>query len=500
MGTQRLFLRGILTLSALAFAFFTLEFIFEWNRLGQPSFATATYADKSNNVKMIDVLSPMARAYNNILAMLIATVGLAIPLTANMHTPKLIDMFLRDRINQVMLIFGALGAAHVLWVAYMIGPDFAPVWSYRLAVLGALVGWVFLIPYFFYVVRFLDPSNILARLKERLLRHVRRVEAGQESVMFVHDLVRDQILQIGTLIMKSIDRGDRGVAAEGIWSFKQILDQYRAVKSRLPEEWFRVDRHDLVGLSSEALELLNQERTWFEHRVLWQMYLAYENALAKAHDVVSALSDATRVIALRSSAAGDMKAVELTIKYFNNYLREGIKKKDPHALYDLLYQYRTLACELGDHPALQEKIGRYFVHYAQVAHAAGLAFVAHLAAFDLGVVVVRAFERKSSAGAALLGHLLQLRHLLGTEPQPMIVKAKVIVAANLLAEGQDAAVEQLRANLAGLPAEPLRQVEHDLLTLDDRSFWEVTDRQENFEWVPPERRPFVQKFLATLGR
>ena len=43
----------------------------------------------------------MARAYNNVLAMLIATIGLAIPLTANMHTPKLIDMFLRDRINRV---------------------------------------------------------------------------------------------------------------------------------------------------------------------------------------------------------------------------------------------------------------------------------------------------------------------------------------------------------------------------------------------------------------
>ena len=50
-----------------------------------------------NNAKLVDMLSPMARAYNNVLAMLIATIGLAIPLTANMHTPKLIEMFLRDR-------------------------------------------------------------------------------------------------------------------------------------------------------------------------------------------------------------------------------------------------------------------------------------------------------------------------------------------------------------------------------------------------------------------
>ena len=51
-------------------------------------------------------------------------------------------------------------------------------------------------------------------------------------------------------------------------------------------------------------EYLNADRTWFEHQVLWQMYLAYENALAKAQDSISALSDAARIIALHSAAAG----------------------------------------------------------------------------------------------------------------------------------------------------------------------------------------------------
>ncbi len=41
-----------------------------------------------NNPKLMDLMSPIARAYNNILAMLIATIGLAIPLTANMHTSR----------------------------------------------------------------------------------------------------------------------------------------------------------------------------------------------------------------------------------------------------------------------------------------------------------------------------------------------------------------------------------------------------------------------------
>src|SRR5258708_4767910 len=162
---RKLFVRSF-AIAFVAFAvLFGAEFFFEWRRAGYPSTGDMSWSGEFNN-KLVDMLSPMARAYNNVLAMLIATIGLAIPLTANMHTPKLIEMFLRDRTNQFMLAFFAFGAAHVLWVAYLVGPDFAPLWAIRFAVFGALIGWIVLVPYFFYVIRFLDPSNILARLQE----------------------------------------------------------------------------------------------------------------------------------------------------------------------------------------------------------------------------------------------------------------------------------------------------------------------------------------------
>src|SRR5919199_787242 len=146
----------------------------------------------------------MARAYNNVLAILLATIGLAIPLTANMHTPKLIDMFLRDRVNQVMLTFFAPGDAH--------------------------------------------------------------------------DLIQDRLQHLGTIILKAVDRGDRSVAREGIWSLKRLLDDYGERKRRLPAAWFAVQRKDFVGMSAEAIALVNADRTWFEHRVMTQVFLAYQAA------------------------------------------------------------------------------------------------------------------------------------------------------------------------------------------------------------------------------
>src|SRR5262249_34845223 len=162
-----------------------------------------------NNQKLVDTLSPMARAYNNVLAMLLATIGFAIPLTANMHTPKLIEMFLRDRINRLVLTFIAFGAAHVLWVTYITGPHFAPVWAVRLAIYMVLIGWALLIPSFFYVVRFIDPSRLITRLRgasadivERAARHKLHPTTAQREIA-------TRIGQIGTLIIKSLDRNDR---------------------------------------------------------------------------------------------------------------------------------------------------------------------------------------------------------------------------------------------------------------------------------------------------
>jgi hypothetical protein len=495
MDSHRRFRQGLLAFAFLAMVLFALEFFVDWVRLGKP--ALLGWAD-TNNPKLVDVLSPMARAYNNILAMLLATIGLAIPLTANMHTPKLIDMFLRDRINQFMLSFCALGAANVLFVDYLIGPNFAPIWAYRLAILGALIGWVVIVPYFFYVVRFLDPSNILARIKEQITSSVERAAHGYGDPGAAHDFINERLHQIGTIVLKSIDRADRGVALEGIWSLKRILDHYGTHKKELPDRWFQVERKDFIGMSAEAIEIVNADRTWFEHRVMTQVFLAYQNALAKTQDVISSLSDAARIIATHAANRGDDKALHLAVRFFNNYLREAIKRKDLHATYDLFYQYRLLARELLEHPVLLKRIARYFHYYSEQAAAAGMEFVRQIVGVDLSWIVRHAYDGQSAAAPELLKNLLELNHNIANDPRRLIVKAKVILGGYFLQNGLETEAGQIKENLEGLQLAVLCAVEHDLLTLTERSFWEVTDRQVSFEWVAPERRGYVKSFIDSL--
>src|SRR5262245_59402308 len=198
---RKLFVRSFV-IAFVAFAsLFALEFFTEWRRAGYPAWGLQSWA-AVNNAKLVDVLSPMARAYNNVLAMLIATIGLAIPLTANMHTPKLIEMFLRDRINRWVLTYIAFGAAHVLWVDYMIGPAFAPTWAIAVSVYMALIGWALLLPYFFYVVRFVDPSRLLVRLRDDATRIVELVAERTRDPISAQQELGTRIGQIGTVVLK----------------------------------------------------------------------------------------------------------------------------------------------------------------------------------------------------------------------------------------------------------------------------------------------------------
>ena len=493
MESRARFVRSFVWAALAMSVFFVGEFLLEWWHAGSPGMDKVSWVAK-NNAKLVDILSPMARAYNNVLAMLIATIGLAIPLTANMHTPKLIDMFLRDRTNQIMLGLIAFGAAHVLWAAWMVGPDFAPMWTIRLAVFGAMVGWAALIPYFFYVVRFLDPSTILERLHKDTLNAVKGALNGSIPVEKAQDIVHERMHQTGTIILKSIDRADRSVALEGIWGCKVLLEQYGQLKSQLPAAWFQVDRGDFIGASQEALSIINDERNWCELRVMTQMYRAYQNALAKSTDAIPAISDATRVVASQAAARGDVEAFVVAQRFFHNYLREAIKRKDVHALYDLFYQYRQLGSELTDKPDLLRGVGKRFRGYAEQAAGVGIAFATQIAGFDLGWLTLEATKRNSAAADQLLTEVLSFSHGNPQQPLTLLVKAKFILGSGLLERGHAAQAQRVADDLKDLPVAVIAKICDELVEQNERAFWEVTDRQVNFEWLSAEHRAFLPKF------
>jgi hypothetical protein len=496
-GIAASFVRPVMIGVGAFIVFFSAEYFLEWRRAGYPGWSAMSWADAGNSAKMVDTLSPVARAYNNVLAMLLATIGLAIPLTANMHTPKLIEMFIRDRLNRCVLTYIAFGSAHTLWVSYIIGPKFAPTWAYALTIYMALLGWALLIPYFFYVVRFIDPSRLVIRLRDAATRVVELGAEGKRDPASAQQEIGTRLGQLGTIAIKSLDRSDRDVATEAAWAIKLVLDHYSRYKARMPREWFIVDRTNFVGFSTKALDMIFEAKTWYEMKCLQQLELGFMRALNGPTDTVSVFSDALRVIAIRSHERNDEQALRLSVRFFNNYLRAAIEAGDLRAVYDVLHQYRRLAATVVSRRDLVTEIGRHFAYYATMARGRGMVFAPQLALFDLSYVAIRAYEQKALAAPALLEQALALPHRTGDDLHTTAVKAKLMIGAFFVHHRCEREVDLVRSVLRDVERTEIERAETELLCAD-QAFFEVTQRQDNLEYVPPERRESLRQFCASL--
>lgn len=446
------------------------------------------------------LVTGLSRSSNQLVALILTSIALAIPLTANMYTPKLIEMFISHPLNQVILPLFVFTMAQANFALYTVGGGAVPRLQIVVLLASQLTCYVVLVPYFYFVIRFIDPEQIVARVTQRALATLERIASGRLVGVAAKDRLVEGLYDLTHIALRAIERGDRDVAAAGLWAIRRVARRYAAVKPGLGADWFVVEKKFFAGLSAEALALLARDRVWVEQKYLSDLGAAFLPALTKMPDIVSAISDITRLIAHDAREAGDPGLLEHAIRHLNTLLREAIKARNVHATFDIFQNYKRLAIELiGDDPAELKRIGFYFRYYSQAALAAGTPFVLELAAYDLGEVTRIAFERHAPGGASLLEDFLSIRPEAGRAPSARLIKARVLLAAYLWRASHTAEVDRIVAETAPVPEETLAEVERDLLETSEPYFWEITDRQVNLDYTPPADRDSVRAVLARLG-
>lgn len=440
--------------------------------------------------------SPCARAANNLIAMLLTFIGLAIPITANLYTPKLIEIFVRDKVNLCVLGFFSVYAAHTIFAASTVWDNYFGRLSIGIDIAGAIFGWGLLIPYYFYVLRFLNPVTIIERVKELILVEFRNLDRIAGEVRAAQQRLNQKVLHLGSVIIRAVERADRDVSLDAIRALEEVVFTYQHRKSQLPQGWLEAPAELFTGLSEDALEFLRTDRTWFEHKCLTQLSLAYNAALAKMPDAVSAISDALRTIALHARSQGDRATLMLAIRFFNTFVREAIKKKDVHAIYDIMHQYKVLSRDLmPTHSDVVLEIARHLKYYADFARLQGMPFIYELSSYELGEMVMWAYEREISTRDDLLAIVLGFE---GAAASTRLVKSRAILAGYFLEHAHAAPADRVRESLEGVPAAILEQALGEILNTRERSFWEVTDRQVNFDYVDERQKQRVRSFFEDL--
>jgi hypothetical protein len=485
---QRLAVRILFAMTLGLSLLFLAELAIDLAQTGVPWSELATTSNRGQALA-----STVSRAFNNLTAMVLTFIALAVPITANMYTPKLIEIFVRDKVNIAAMVFFAGMGAHAVFGQAMMYEQWHPSTMYAVLWVSGVVGFLVLIPYYFYVLAFLNPATIIRRVTDAIVTEFEAIRAHARPAPEARRRLDQEILNLGNVILRALDRADRDVSLDAIRGLQRAVVRYGEIKPSLDSAWFDVEPALFTGSSRAAISYIVRDRVWVEQKCLHQLLLAYSSALAKMPDALSAISGVNRRVAEAAQGRGDTKVVALCVRYFNTFLREAVKKRDVHAVYDVYSQYTSLARDLlreGPDEALA--IARYFLYYADVARGQGTAFVHELAAYDLGALVEAAYDEKSARRADLLGVFLEI------EPDgsgARIAKAQAALAGYF--ELTDHATERASviAAIARAGEPQIASARREIAGTVDPVFWEVTDRQTNLDWLEPPRRDAALRAL-----
>lgn len=497
MEDRRFALRLLMVMAGIVIVAIGAEFWYELSKIADASGAGMTmseiFFDKD---KIRPAAMKAAQSYTTgLLTMNLTFIGLAIPLTANMYTPKLIELFVRDRINLTVLCTFAGLSVHSM--AVTVFEKQAGLLSLWIALGGAIIGWTLILPYYFYVLSFLNPVTIIARVQATLLQELEDTAKRKYPPRVAQKRVNQKILNLGSVLIRAVERADRDVAIDAVRSLATILRRIHQLKPQFDPVFLNVSDEIMVGSSRSALKIINGGKIWVEQKVLNQMLLAYVAALGKAPDAVSSIANEVKDAAdFQAGKTGSREVLDLEIRMMNTFVREAIKKKDVNAAFDILYQYMSLMRKLlDDRPDLGPELAVHLRYYANFSKQQGVPFVYELAAQDLAFLVEHAYEQKVPTARELLTHQLGFE---GGATNASILKPRLRMGGYFLEKGLVDEERLVGQSFSAAPAKLVEQALAELEACKTFAFWEVTDRGINFDFMDDKRRVSVREFGSRL--
>jgi hypothetical protein len=438
----------------------------------------------------------LARAAYSALSIFVAVFFLSIPFSANLYTPKVVTIFLSDRVNQAALALGILASANTHFQTTTSWAQFRPEIALVANTVLVATSWALILPYAIYAWRFLEPQVILGRLERRIERDLWRAAARPGEHAEIATRVEQTICDMGNVVIRAIERADRDLTLDGVRSLARAYAFYLGVKPRLPEAWFAPEREWFAGLSREAFHLVERERTWVGHLLLHQMWLAYAACLSKMPDAAGAISAAALRAVSDAPRIGDSSVVALGMRFANTFIREAIKRGDAVTVQTVLRLQRAMLRKIA--PGAPERIAeaathlRYYHDYAR-----GLA--AHEAADAVALALARLVEFALESGASPEAALEAFERLEDPAQANVraLLKARALVASCLAAAGRGA--ERLSARIAAVAAPEREAVRAALEAAPTRAAAgrEAYGAEPGIEFVgEPRRSEMIALFAA----
>jgi len=459
--------------------------------------------------KITDAVPALAGMMAAVLGIVITVVSIIVQLSSDRYT-GVAQMFLRDRINVGVMVYFVIACVCGVWLSMSIRDAFVPRVA-LIAMMGATtIGLVMMLPYFAYVFWFLEPSNIIDRIRRDGVRTVNRVtEQDDDALSDTQVTTVSAMEELSDITSNSISGKDKIIASRAVDALKDFALEYLEIKPKIRDKWFSIgnalaENPDFVAMDPESLTDLEHRRTWVEWKVLRQYLGIYNEAKTAMPDINYLIAIDTRYIGQAAGEKNDQQLMELVFRYMNSYLRSTLNARAVRTAYNVLNQYRLLVESMlrQGHEEIALEGVRKMNYYGQVSYNLQISFVTETAAYDISALCELAHSIGSGCQDAMLESFLELDQPLRVKKQEQALlgvrKAQVKLAAYYLAAGEEEKARLIADDMKEEPTERLLTIRHQLEQTKSKDFWEIIDRGRNFEYMPAKQRACMGTFFEWL--
>jgi hypothetical protein len=452
-----------------------------------------------------NALGNMAQTVAAVLGIVITVVSIVVQLAATRYTPRIAEMFFRDRTNLGVMAFFVIACINAVWVSVSVERHFLPRVSIIFTMILVTASLLMMVPYFAYVFDFLDPDRVVGRIQQQAVAAATTATQGHLGERQRRAIVG--VEQLSDVAVNAVAQKDKAIASGSVNATKDLVTTYIAAKKNIPDDWFSIDEitrqnPDYVSLAKESVDDLERAKVWLEYKALRQYQAIYNESLGDMPDINHLIAINTRYIGEAALTANDSEALSLTVKFFNTYMRATLNSRQVRTAYNVLNQYRLLcerAVERG-YDSLVGEIAFYFKYYGQIAHSMDIGFVTETAAYDLATVCERAFSVRAKSHDRVLTTLLETDKEAESQAQENMLrgvrKAQAKLASYYLQHGGEEHARKIWHDMRDERPERLKSIRDELLRIESKDFWEVIDRGTNFDYVDAARKAQLKVFFS----
>jgi len=456
-----------------------------------------------------DALAALGVTVVATLGIILTVIVIIVQLSAERYTGVAM-MFLRDPVHVLVLSFYIVASLCAVWLSVALRADFVPRSLLLFVMSLTSLGLAIMLPYFAYTFWFLEPGNIVERLRARASRLSQRglgaVSVAEVEVVQVEFL--RQIEEITDIANNSVDGRDRIIAVNAVDALRDFLIDYAAVRPDGPSRWYRIGEAlacnpGFIGTERQLLGEVEARTLWVEWTILREYLGIYREAMGAMSEVNGTIAINTRYIGEMAARIGREDLVRIVMRFLNVYIQLAIHKKQSELCCDTMRQYRMLIenlLQLGKDRTACEGVS-FLCYYGYIAFDAELPTITETVAFDVARLCEYAHANRFAGENRILHRLLDLDEQgpVGGRQQQRSLRgvrcAQTKLALYYLTAGEPAKARMIADDMRDMEIRELRELRADMIQTPPPHFWEAVDRGRILHYLTDAERAQFDAFF-----